>query len=96
MAHKAESFKVDEKKKAIIIYTNVAATPAEETAKAFYMQNGYAPMFEEKKKGATVAQMRADMKGTEFAERFEAAYKEKGGFHTACKIYAEWKKAKKA
>lgn len=95
MAHKAESFKVDEKKKAIVIYTNVAATPAEETAKEYYMKNGYTPMFAEKKKGATVAQMRADMKGTEFAEKFETAYKEKGGFHKACKIYAEWKKANK-
>ena len=95
MAHKAESFKIDEKKKAIIIYTNVAATPAEESLKEFYLEKGYAPMLAEKKKGATVAEMRANMKGTEFAERFETAYKEKGGFHKACKIYAEWKKANK-
>ena len=95
MAHKAESFKIDESKKAIVIYTNVAATPAEETAKAIYMQNGYTPMFAEKKKGATVAQMRKEMADTEYLERFNAAYKEKGGFHKACKIYAEWKKANK-
>ena len=96
MAHKAESFKIDNAKKTIIIYTNVETNPAEETAKAFYMQNGYTPMFAEKKKGAKVADMREQMAGTEYLERFNAAYDKKGGFHEACKIYADFKKAKKA
>jgi hypothetical protein len=95
MAHKIQSFKVDEKKKQIIIYTNVESNPAEELLKSFYLNNGYMPMMGEKKKGATVEEMRKDMEGTEYLERFNAAYKEKGGFHVACKIYNEWKKANK-
>lgn len=107
MARKAESYKLVEKtvidrktkgtktENCIVLYNNVEPTPAEQKMIDFYLLKGYTPMFEEKKKGATVAQMRADMKGTEYAERFETAYNEKGGFHKACKIYAEWKKAKK-
>ena len=39
-------FKFDEKKKAIIIYTNVEPIAAEESLKGFYLTNGYRPYFE--------------------------------------------------
>lgn len=96
MARKAQSFKLDEKKKKIIIYTNVEASPAEVELKNYYLSNGYAPMMEEKKAGITVKEMRKELKADEkTAAEFEAAYKEKNGFFNACKIYTNWKKAQK-
>ena len=106
MAHKAESFSVGKKnvKKGkekvevdvIILYTNVEANPAEQMLIDRYLKMGFEPMFEEKKASVSVADMRKDLKKDEEAlAQFEEAYKEKNGFHKACKIYAEWKKNQK-
>lgn len=96
MAHKAQSFKLNEKKKTITIYTNVEASPAEAELKNFYLSNGYSPMFEERKAGKTVKEMRKELKvDAEAAAAFEAAYNDKNGFFAACKIYSDWKKANK-
>lgn len=104
MAHKAESFRVGKKtvKKGkekveidvIILYTNVEANPAEQMLIDRYLKMGYEPMFEEKKASVSVADMRKELKADkETLDKFEEAYKVKNGFHKACKIYAEWKKA---
>ena len=102
MAHKAESFKVATKKtkkgevNVIVLYTNVEANPAEQMLIDRYLKMGFEPMFEEKKASVSVADMRKDLKKDEEAlAKFEEAYKEKNGFHKACKIYANWKKAQK-
>lgn len=107
MARKAESYKLVEKTvkdrkskesktvKCIVLYNNVEPTPAEQKMIDFYLLNGYTPMFEEKKCGIKVEEMRKEM-DEKTLEKFNAAYKEKGGFHKACKIYADWKKTKKA
>ena len=102
MAHKAESYKVATKKtkkgevNVIVLYTNVEANPAEQMLIDRYLKMGFEPMFEEKKASVSVADMRKDLKKDEEAlAQFEEAYKEKNGFHKACKIYANWKKAQK-
>lgn len=106
MAHKAESFRVGKKivKKGkekvevdvIVLYTNVEANPAEQMLIDRYLKMGYEPMFEEKKASVSVAEMRKDLKqDAETLAKFEEVYKAKNGFHKACKIYAEWKKAQK-
>ena len=96
MAHKAQSFKLNEKKKTITIYTNVEASPAEVELKNYYLSNGYMPMMEEKKAGITVKEMRKELKAdAKAAAAFEEAYKDKNGFFAACKIYTDWKKANK-
>ena len=97
MAHKAISFKVNEKKKEIVIYTNV-----EEKAEKFlierYLDGGYTPSFEVKKPPKTVADMRKELADDEETlKAFNEAYasKAKDSFFKACKIYAAWKKAHK-
>ena len=96
MAKKSGSFRIDEKKKAIILYSNKEANPSEKALIEFYLKNGYSPMFEEKKKGLTVATMREELKEDKNTlEEFEKAYKLKNGFFKACKIYTSWKKANK-
>ena len=96
MAKKAETFRIIEKKKEIILYTNVELNPAEEKLKEYYLSHGYEPKFEEKKKGITVGEMREELKkDVDTYNAFEQAYKEKGGFHKACKIYTAWKKEHK-
>lgn len=95
MAKRAESFKVNAKKKTITFYTNVDQTDAEKTLIGFYLNEGYTPLFEEKKKGITVEEMRKELKGTDKLVEFENAYKEKNGFFKACKIYNAWKKEQK-
>lgn len=102
MAHKAESFKVTTKKtkkgevNVIVLYTNVEANPAEQMLIDRYLKMGFEPMFEEKKASVSVADMRKELKAdAEALAKFEEAYKVKNGFHKACKIYAEWKKAQK-
>ena len=102
MAHKPKRFKLDEKKRQIIIYNNVDA-PAEEFLKKRYLDMGYEPMFEEKKSTKTVAEMRAELKADpEALKKFNELYKIKGtskdgkvGFFEACKFYNGWKKNKK-
>lgn len=96
MAHKAKSFRLDEKKKAIILYINVEA-PEEKVLVDFYLNKGYAPKLEVKKPSKSVEDMRAELKADEETlKKFNAAYKSKqGGFFEACKIYAAWKKNQK-
>lgn len=92
MARKPQSFKLNEAKKIIILYTNIRID-AENDLINFYLDRGYAPMYEEKKPSVKVADMRKAMKGDKEAlDKFEEAYKQKNGFFEACKIYAEWKK----
>lgn len=92
MATKAKSFRIIEKKKAIVIYTNVEEIESEKPLIEIYLKAGYTPMIEEKKKGTTVAEMREEMKYDEKAlADFNKAYGEKGGFHSACKVYTKWK-----
>ena len=100
MAHKAESFRLTKRKtkngevNVIVLYTNVVANPAEQMLIDRYLKLGYEPMFEEKKASISVADMRKDLnKDAETLAKFEEAYKEKNGFHKACKIYSNWKKA---
>ncbi len=97
MARKPVSFKLNEKNKTIIIYTNVDASEAEKDLKDFYLKQGYKPMFEEKKPSLTIAKMRKELSTDEAAlKAFNEAYnkKEKEAFFKACKIYTDWKKGK--
>lgn len=95
MAKKAESFKVNAEKRTITLYTNVEQTTAEKTLIEIYLNQGYTPLFEEKKKGKSVEEMKKELKGTDKLVEFENAYKEKNGFFKACKIYNAWKKDQK-
>lgn len=110
MAHKAQSFRVEKKtikkrqgKKTveveldvIILYTNVEPSPAEQILIDRYLDKGYEPMFEEKKAGKSVAEMREELKADKEAlAKFEEEYKQKNGFFKACKVYSAWKKAQK-
>lgn len=102
MAHKAESFKLTKKKtkkgevNIIVLYTNVEISPAEQMLIDRYLNLGYEPMFEEKKAGKSVAEMREELKADADAlAKFETVYKEKNGFFKACKVYGEWKKNNK-
>lgn len=109
MARKPDTFIVDEKKKVITIYTNVEIIEAEERLKNYYLQNGYTPLFGEKKKSISVEEMRKELADDEETlKAFNEAYKEKTkaekgkkvdfkatGFAKACKIYNNWKKAQK-
>lgn len=95
MAHKPTSFKLNEKKKVIVIYTNVEAA-AEKQLIDFYLGQGYKPMFEDKKAAKTVEEMRKELSADkEMLDKFNAEYEKKNGFFSACKVYAEWKKSAK-
>ena len=95
MAHKPTSFKLDEKKKAIIIYTNVEVE-AEKSLIELYLKSGYAPMFSEKKSSKTVKDMRKELSADEEAlKKFNEIYEQKNGFFDACKFYSNWKKEQK-
>ena len=100
MAKKAESFKLVAKTKTIILYTNVEQNDAEKTLIEFYLNNGYTPMFEEKKQGKSVDDMRKEMKNDEETlKKFNDTYGNKDNekaFFDACKIYTKWAKDKKA
>jgi hypothetical protein len=96
MARKPDSFKLIEEEKVIVLYENIEPSKIEEHLIDFYLSKGYLPKIETKKKGITVDEMLAELEADkEILAQFEAAYKEKGGFHTATKIYTEWKKAQK-
>ena len=95
MAHKPQSFKLDEKNKVIIIYTN-KDVPAEKPLITFYLEKGYAPKLEEKKATKTKAEMEKELKkDPEALKNFQEAYSKKNGFFDACKIYSNWKKNNK-
>ena len=95
MAKQAKSFKLNADKQTITLYTNVEQSAAEKTLIEFYLNKGYTPLFDEKKKGKSVDEMRKEMKGTDALTQFEKAYAEKNGFFNACKIYNAWKKENK-
>lgn len=96
MAKKPQSFKINEKKKEIILYTNVEQNIAEKELIKFYLTSGYSPKMEEKKKSIKVAEMRKQMKSDpKTLELFEKTYKEKDGFHKAMKIYSDFVKLNK-
>lgn len=91
-AKKVQSFKIDEAKKTIVIYTNVAQSETEKMLIELYLKAGYIPMIDTKS-GLSVEQMRKELDKTDkkaLAE-FEKIYSEKGGFHNACKYYTDWK-----
>lgn len=97
MARKTESFKLDEKKKVIILYENVDPSAVEKTLIEYYLKSGYVPMIDEKKQGKTVKEMEKEMeKAPDVLQAFKEAYKAENGFHNACKIYANWVKTEKA
>ena len=78
MAKRIESFKVDEEKKVIIIYTNVEANAAEKELKEWYLANGYKPMTDTKKQGISVAEMRKELKkDADALAKFNDLYKSK-------------------
>ena len=95
---KVKSFKLNEKEKTITIFTNIEQSLAEKNLIEFYLNKGFIPFVEEKKKGITVDEMRKELAGTEELKEFNRLYKskEKGeGFHSACKVYNKWKKENK-
>lgn len=104
MASKPTTFRIDNKKKDIIIYTNVEPISAEQNLINFYLTQGYSPKLEEKKKSLTIEDMRKELEADEqILKAFNEAYDtktEKGkkvafnetGFAKACKIYNDWKK----
>ena len=108
MARKPKSFKLDEKKKVIILYTNVRIE-AENDLINFYLDRGYAPMYEEKKDTVKIKEMRDELKKKDekalaefnriYAIKVDAnaskEEKKNSGFFGACKLYNEWKKANK-
>lgn len=98
MAHKAKSFKLNQKKKVIVIYTNVDE-PAEKPLVDYYLNAGFSPMFDEKKPTKSVADMRKELEADKNAlKAFNDAYgnkEDKKAFFKACKIYSDWKKANK-
>lgn len=101
MSKKTETFRVNTKKNTITLYTNVKEIPAEKVLIEFYLNQGYTPLVEEKKKGKTVQEMRDELKANDMTafEQFETEYNKKGdkktGFFAACKVYNTWKKAQK-
>lgn len=101
MAHKAKSFKLDQKKKVIVIYTNVEE-PAEQQLINYYLNAGFTPMFDEKKATKTVAEMREDLAvDADALKEFNKLYSaktvkgQKAPFFNACKFYNDWKKGQK-
>ena len=97
MAHKPTSFRLDEKKKVIILYTNETQTDGDKALIQMYIASGYTAKFEVKKPAKTVAQMRKELEKDENAlKAFNDAYADKDrGFFEACKIYNAWEKKNK-
>ena len=100
MARKADSFRLIEKQKVIVLYTNETPTPAEETLIKFYLSAGYAPKMEEKKPGIKIKEMRKKLEkdAPDVLEKFNKAYnnkEDKKAFFNACKVYSDWEKAQK-
>ena len=97
MAKKPETFKLNLKKHTITLYTNVEEIQAEKDVIEYYLKQGYTPLFEEKKKGLTIQEMRDKLKEKDetILEQFNKAYSQKNGFFEACKIYNQWKREQK-
>lgn len=103
-----KSYKLDDKKKVITIYTNATEEEKakEKELREFYLLNGYKPVLTEKKT-LTVAKMKKDLSGDKEAlAKFEKLYAEKTteknpkfgetGMGKATKFYNDWKKKNKA
>lgn len=96
MARQVKGYRVDTKKKVVILYTNIKRTSADELVIGTYINNGYKIKTEEK---VTVEMMKKELKKAdetafnEFVKLYET--NEEGGalgFHRACQFYTKWKK----
>mgnify|MGYP006864377690 CR=1 FL=1 len=97
MPKKAKSYRVDTKKKTIILYTNIKQTVEDKFLISTYLDNGYKMKAEKK---ITVEDMRKELsKDKPALDEFNRLYKlnEEGaalGFHRAMQHYTKWKKGK--
>lgn len=107
MAHSPKSFKLDTKKKQIILYTNIRIE-AEVDLINYYLSQGYEPKYDVKKPPLKVEDMRKAMKDdAEALAEFNRIYaikvdkdasqeeKKNSGFFGACKFYTKWAKENK-
>lgn len=101
MAKEAKSFIVNQKNKTITIFTNVKANATEQKIIDFYLEHEYTPLFDKKKSGVRIEEMKKALKPDEEAyNEFMRLYKSKEkiivdgkeltGFHAACRYYNEW------
>lgn len=93
MAMKPKSFRLPKGKKEIVLYSNVEQSEAEKGLIKFYLESGYTPKIEVKKKTKTIVDIRKELeKDNEALTEFNKIYKAKdGGFFKAMKYYNEWK-----
>lgn len=96
MARQVKGYRVDTKKKVVILFTNIKRTKADELIIGTYINNGYKVRTEKK---TTVEMMKKELKEKDKTayEKFVKLYttnEEDGalGFHRACKFYSDWKK----
>ena len=98
MAKTEKSYRIDKKKKVVVLFSNIKQTDADKMLIDTYVRNGYTLKAEIK---ITVAMMRAEMKNDKTAlDEFNRLYtlNEEGGalgFHRACQFYTKWKKENK-
>lgn len=98
MARKSKSYRVDTKKKILIMYSNVKQTSEDKFIINTYIDNGYKLKVEKK---TSIEDMRKALeKDTQALEEFNRLYdlNEEGGalgFHRACQFYTKWLKDKK-
>lgn len=106
MAKAQKTFKIDEGKKVIIVYSNLNQTEEDDIIIQKYAKYGYTIQLKEKKKAETVSEMRAKLELEDKAalDEFNRLYaikkdkndeESKSGFHLACKFYTDWKKDNK-
>lgn len=98
MAKTEKSYRIDKKKKVVVLFSNIDQTDADKMLIDTYVRNGYTLKAQTK---TTVAMMRAEMKNDKTAlDEFNRLYtlNEEGGalgFHRACQFYTKWKKENK-
>lgn len=98
MAKTEKSYRIDKKKKVVVLFSNIEQTDTDKMMIDTYVRNGYTLKAEKK---ITVAMMRAEMKNDKTAlDEFNRLYtlNEEGGalgFHRACQFYTKWKKENK-
>jgi hypothetical protein len=109
MAHKAESFYITTKKdkNCIVLYNNVEPKAAEQKQIDRFIGLGYEILFEDKKPGLKVSEMKEALAAdAEALAKFEALYygneklykkdgTEEVAYFAACKFFNEWKKQQK-
>ena len=84
MARTVKGFRVDTKRKVVVLYTNMKRTVEQ------YFEDW---------KNALVEMMKKELKGKdkaafdEFVKLYETNDDEGLGFHKACKYYSDWKKS---